>query len=285
MKADRFILSLQIVMMIVAGLSCGRQNRSSAVPEDPGIHKIDSLEKAGYEIIDLHAHLKGGLTMEQLLDHSRITGIGYGVAVNCGFGFPIQNDSSLSAYYHSVRDFSVYHAMQAEGREWTEMFSPDSIELFDYVFTDAMTYFDAEGRRTRLWIKEEVFIEEADSFMDYYVAQIVEILNYEPIDIYVNPTFLPEQIAGRYDELWTPDRMQKVILALQENEIALEINSRYKIPSAGFIKKAKEAGVRFTMGTNNGDNELGYLEYGLQMIEDCDLTPNDFWKPDGKLLQ
>lgn len=263
----------------ILALLDGCIGQTSGDPEDPGILKIDSLQKAGYEILDLHAHLKGGLTMEQLLDHSRETGINYGVAVNCGLGFPVHNDSSLSAYYHSVKDYPVYHGMQAEGREWLEMFSPDSIALFDYLFTDAMTFYDASGRRTRLWIPEEVFIEEVDSFMEYYVKQIVEILNNEPIDIYVNPTFLPVELAAKYRELWTSDRMQRVIQALAENDVALEINARYKIPSADFIKKARESGVKFTMGTNNGGSDLGYLEYSLQMIEECGLEPGDFWKP------
>ena len=285
MKTNRFNPFLQIILLVLVGTFIGCKNQSVDDRLDPRIVKIDSLEKAGFEIIDLHAHLKGGLTMEQLLDHSQKTGISYGVAVNCGVGFPIDNDSALSAYYHEVKNYEVFHAMQAEGREWLTIFSPDSIDLFDYVFTDAMTFFDAKGRRTRLWIREEVFIEDADSFMEYYVTQIVEILNNEPIDIYVNPTFLPQQIADRYDELWTPDRMQRVILALRENEIAMEINSRYKIPSAGFIKRSKEAGVKFTMGTNNGGSELGYLEYGLKMIEECGLNPDDFWKPVRKQIQ
>ncbi|NIN37058.1 MAG: glycosyl hydrolase, partial [Gammaproteobacteria bacterium] len=39
----------------------------------------------------------------------------------------------------------VYKAMQAEGREWLNMFSPEMIAKFDYVFTDAMTFTDNRG--------------------------------------------------------------------------------------------------------------------------------------------
>ncbi len=39
------------------------------------IQKIAKFKDAGFEIIDYHAHLKGGLTMEELLDHSKKTGI------------------------------------------------------------------------------------------------------------------------------------------------------------------------------------------------------------------
>lgn len=251
---------------------------------DPRIATIDSLIQAGYEILDLHAHLKGGLTMDQLLAYSEKTGINYGVAVNAGVGFPVENDSALSAYYHSVKDYPVYHALQAEGREWISNFSPDSIALFDYVFTDALTFFDAEGRRNRLWIKEEVYVDDAESFMDYYVNQIVEIISTEPIDIFVNPTFLPEVLVDDYDKLWTDERMHKMINALSQNNIAVEINSRFRIPSSDFIKKAKSEDIKFTMGTNNPEDELGYLEYSLQMIKECGLVPGDFWKPESRRL-
>jgi hypothetical protein len=39
--------------------------------------------------------------------------------------------------------------------------------------------------------------------MDMLVDRTVKILNDEPIDVYVNPTFLPETIARHYDQLWT----------------------------------------------------------------------------------
>ena len=42
----------------------------------------------------------------------------------------------------------------------------------------------------------------------------------------------------------------------------------------------REAGVKFTMGTNNGGaNDLGRLEYPVAMVQACGLTPGDFWFP------
>jgi len=242
------------------------------------IQRIDSLNKAGFEITDYHAHLKGGLTMEELLEHSEKTGVAYGVAVNGGIGFPVQNDSALSAYYQSVKNYPVFHGLQGEGREWVSLFSPDSVSLFDYAFTDAMTFTDAKGNRNRLWIKEETWVEDPEEFMDYLVIQIETILSNEKVNIYVNPTFLPDTLKSRYAELWTPERMKRVVAALKNNNIAMEINSRLMLPSPDFIILAKKAGVKFTMGTNNTDKELGYLEYGLNMINECKLTPDDFWK-------
>ena len=44
----------------------------------------------------------------------------------------------------------------------------------------------------------------------------------------------------------------------------------------------KAGGCKFTLGTNNGSAiDLGRSEYGLRMIEECKLTPQDFWVPGG----
>lgn len=273
----KHLLKLLIAGLLIIFSTCTQSNNKQE--KDPRLVKIDSLKHAGFDITDLHAHLKGGLTIEGLLSHSRETGIRYGVAANCGVGFPIQTDSALSDYYHSLKNYPVYIAMQAEGREWTHTFSPDSIALFDYAFTDAMTFTDEHGKRTRLWMNDEVNISDPEVFMEFYVKKIVEILNNEPINIYVNATFLPEVIREQYNVLWTDERIQQVATALKDNNIACEINARYKIPSAHFIKLAKQKGVKFTLGTNNGGADLGYLEYSLEMIDKCGLKPRDFWKP------
>ena len=110
--------------------------------------------------------------------------------------------------------------------------------------------------------------------MEMYVSRIEGVMH-EPIDIYVNPTFLPEPIRPQYDTLWTPARMKRVIDASVENDVAIEINARYKIPSPAFIKAAKSAGAMFSFGTNNAEAELGRLEYPMQMVKECGIQSQD----------
>jgi hypothetical protein len=251
---------------------------------DDVYRQIRNLSAHNYPVVDYHTHLKGGWTIEQALRRSRETGIGYGIAVNCGKGFPVQNDASAGDFVESLKGQPVFIAMQAEGREWVEMFSAKAVAKFDYVFSDAMT-FTHEGRRRRLWIPEEVGdIGDPERFMDVIVNKIVGILEHEPIDIHANPTFLPDVMAKDYDRLWTAGRMARVIEAAKMNNVAIEINNRYKIPSAAFLKKAKAAGVKFSFGTNNGDPNIGRLEYPLQMVQECGLKWQDIFvpKPDGE---
>jgi len=249
---------------------------AAATPCDP---RIPALLKAGFPLVDYHVHLKGGLTIDEVVAHTRRTGIKCGVAPNCGLGFPITDDAGINAFVQQLKGKPVLLGMQAEGREWVRMFSKEALAKFDYVFTDAMTFTDQRGKRVRLWMDDEVKIDDPQRFMDMYVDRIVAVLNDEPIDIFVNPTFLPTVIADRYDTLWTQPRMAKVIDAAVKNHVAIEINARYRIPSAAFVTLAKKAGVRFTFGTNNTDRNLGCLEYCLDMISQCGLTADDMFVP------
>jgi histidinol phosphatase-like PHP family hydrolase len=179
----------------------------------------------------------------------------------------------------------VFLALQGEGREWPGTFSRRVMEQFDYIFTDAMTFTTDDGRRMRLWIPEEVGeIKDHEAFMETIVDRIVKVINNEPIDIYVNATFLPDVMMPEYDKLWTPQRMQRVIDAARANGVAIEINNRYKIPSLAFVKLAKQAGIRFTCGTNNAGLDMGRDEYCIGMIQAAGLRWQDMWlpRPDGQ---
>jgi hypothetical protein len=241
---------------------------------------MNSAAKPVY-LLDLHVHLKGGLTLDQALEQSRRDGIKYGIAVNCGKGFPVQDDAAAIEFCLNLKGKPVYAGMQAEGREWTSMFSLQAAAQFDYIFTDAMTWTDNHGRRMRLWIAEEVgTIADVEEFMETLVTRSVEILETEPIDIFVNPTFLPAVISAEYDRLWTEDRMKRVIGAAVRNGVAIELNDLYHLPSKKFVLMAKAAGCKFTLGTNNtGPADLGRSEYGRKTIEECGLAGDDFFVP------
>ena len=263
-------------------ISSQQRIQQDSLIEPEFIKKLEFANERGVPLMDLHVHLKGGLTMEEALDNARRYGFTYGIAYNCGLKMGFESEDSLRTF---VREYKkppgTYLAMQAEGREWLEMFSKSTISLFDYVFTDAMTWTNNNGKRMRLWIPEETEIGDPQDFMEQLVENIEAILDNEPIDIYVNATYLPDALIERYDQLWTPDRMDRVIDALKRNQVAMEISARYKIPSETFIKRAKKSGVKFTFGTNNtGAQDLGRLEYCLDMVRNCDLTKEDIWVPE-----
>ena len=193
----------------------------------------------------------------------------------------MKDGAGARQFVDSLKGAPVFTAMQAEGREWTEMFDRETVALFDYVFTDSMTWTDDRGRRMRLWIPQEVGeIPDAQAFMEMLVDRAAGILEREPVDIYANPTFLPDVIAKEYDALWTDERIRKVVLAAKKGGVAIELNNRYRLPGERFVKMAKAEGLKFSFGTNNtGAQDLGRCEYGLEMVKAAKLRWQDFFTP------
>ena len=239
------------------------------------------LQQHNFPIIDYHVHPPRGMEMEALLTKSLEDGYEYGIAVNCGVGFQVSTDEQAKEYFSSHRNMPFYIAMQAEGREWVNTFSKETFDLFDYVFTDALTFHDHKDRRTQLWAANSVIIDiPEEEYMDMIIDRTLKVLNEEPIDIWVNPTLLGNTMMVDYDKYWTDERIALIINALKDNNIALEINARYKLPSAKIIKAAKAVGVKLTLGTNNSNfQQLDRLQYSLKMVEECGLTIGDMWFP------
>jgi hypothetical protein len=248
---------------------------------DDTYRQLLELSRVNLPLVDFHTHLKGGLTLEQALAKSRADGIYLGLAVNGGKGFPIETDAGVEDFRKSMEGQPIFIAMQAEGREWLQLFTPEAVAKFDYVFTDSMTWTDDNGKRMRLWMKDEVGdIPDPQAFMETLVRRTEGILRNEPIDIYVNPTFLPDVIAKDYESLWTEARVRRVVAAAKDAQVAIEINNRYRIPSERFLRIARDEGILFTCGTNNGGAEdLGRMEYCLDMIRKLDLKWQHFWVP------
>ncbi|MFO7910506.1 MAG: hypothetical protein R6U42_10975 [Halomonas sp.] len=73
-----------------------------------------------------------------------------------------------------------------------------------------------------------------------------------------------------------------MLRALVKHDIAMEINNRYELPGKKILQEAKEAGVKFTFGTNNTDEDIGRLNFCLRMIEELNLEPSDMWLPPAK---
>ncbi|HBY61830.1 MAG TPA: hypothetical protein DEH78_18570 [Solibacterales bacterium] len=267
--------------ILVRPLADGIASGAAAPEVDPLYVDILRYGEDNLPLVDYHVHLKGGITLEEALALSRRHGLMYGLAVNVGLGFPVTSDAGALEFLAGLRGQPCFAAIQGEGREWPGLVSRETIAKFDYVFTDAMTFRDDRGKRMRLWMKDEVgAIDDAQAFMETYVNRIEGVMRDEPIDIYANPTFLPEVIARRYDELWTPERMERVIAAAKKHEVALEINNRYRIPSPEFLKLAKQAGAKFSFGTNNGGrDDIGRCEYSLAMVKECGLKWQDIFVP------
>ena len=231
-----------------------------------------------FPLVDFHVHLEGGLTLERALELSRERGVRFGIVEHGGCGREMSADEDLVRYLEELEGLSVYKGMQAEGLDWMGCFSGGLVARLDFVLTDALTFPGRDGKPIHLWTPE-VEIEESQDFMDRYVDFHVQIISSEPIDIMANPTFRPWCIADEFDALWTEERMDRVIAAAVQKDVALEINAWYEVPSSAFISRAKSAGAKFSFGSNYHSEDVGKLDYCVRMAGECGLQSEQLFSP------
>ena len=168
---------------------------------------------------DYHVHVKGDLTLDEALRRSRESGITYGIAVNGGVGSRSTATRASSRFCGDARQAGlrrvpgrgprVGRALQPEGARTVRLrlHRRDDLERRQ---RQADAALDSPTR----WA-----IADPEAFMDALVDRATRIFADEPIDLYVNPTYVPDQLAAHYDRLWTPARMKRIVDGLAANGI------------------------------------------------------------------
>jgi histidinol phosphatase-like PHP family hydrolase len=237
--------------------------------------------KVDFPIVDYHVHLYGNI--QWAVELSKKRGVKFGIVEHPGPGYKIVNDEVLKKYIDTLKNYPVYKGLQPVYPNWSNAFSKELLYQLDYILMDALTLPEKDGSWLRIW-RKDTKVADKESFMKRYVDFNLHILSSEPIDIFAWPTFLPACIADEYDALWTDERMQKIIDVAVKKDIAIELNELAKVPKIKFVKMAKQAGIKFTFGTDSRNDSAGKFEYCLQIAKQGGLTIKDMFvpKPDGK---
>ena len=141
---------------------------------------------------------------------------------------------------------------------------------------DALTLPNPDGTSLAIW-QIDTHVDNEEEFMTRYMQFIEQVLTTQPIDIFGWPTFLPVPIARQYQRLWTRERMQRIIDLARSRKIAIEINEVAHVPDDNFIKLAKQAGLKFTFGTDSRNQNAAHFYYCYQMATQCGLSEADMF--------
>ena len=238
----------------------------------------------GVPRVDYHAHPETGMTVDRAVSLSKKRGVKFGLLQHAGvkesgYADLVSNDAELNAWIHSLEGKPVFKGVQAELLNWPSVFSKETVAKLDYVLSDALTMPDKSGGWIKIWTPA-FKCDDVQDFMDRYVDFHEAVMAKEPIDIMANPTFLPEALEPDYDKLWTEKRMRKIIESAVRHHVALEINSRYKVPRLPFLEMAKAARAKFSFGSNaHTADAIGDIDYGVAMYRKLGLTMAEFFHP------
>ncbi len=237
--------------------------------------------KPPFPVADYHVHLSNTLSIDQALQLGKDRGVQIGIVEHPGPGFPLNTDADLTKYIDGLRKYPVRIGVQPVYAGWSKSFSKPVLDQLDYILMDALTLPKPDGGWLAIW-QIDTMVDDAEEFMTRYMQFIEQLLTTEPLDIFGWPTFLPVPIARQYAQLWTPQRVDRIIDLARARKIAIEINELAHVPDENFITRAKRAGLKFTFGTDSRNDHAAHFYYCYQMAQKCGLTEGDMFVPKRK---
>ena len=229
-----------------------------------------------FPVTDYHVHLSPALSIDQALALGKERGVQLGIVEHPGPGYPINTDADLRRYIDTLRKYPVHIGLQPVYAGWSKSFSKNLLDELDYILMDALTIPNPDGTSLAIW-QIDTHVDDEQEFMTRYTLFIEQVLTTEPIDIFGWPTFLPVPIARQYNQLWTRPRVDRIIELAKARKLAIEINEVAHVPDENFINRAKQAGLKFTFGTDSRNQNATHFYYCYQMAQKCGLTEADMF--------
>ena len=236
-------------------------------------------ERRGITIVDYHIHIRGGMTPELGAERKNAWIVRSSAMDNHGREWDTKTNAQLLKFAERAKAVSAKMpvGIQVNDRDWFRQITPETLEKFDFVLADTMIWGKRpDGRDNRLWQPQK--IDDPEKWMKGYFSHCMQVLG-EPISILANPTYLPMELADKYDALWTEERMRQFIAKAIERGIAIEIQAGSPYPRPKFLLMAKKMGAKFSFGTNNFDAKPKDLSRWLEAITWLDLQASDIWTP------
>jgi|WetSurMetagenome_2_1015567.scaffolds.fasta_scaffold39092_4 histidinol phosphatase-like PHP family hydrolase len=237
----------------------------------------------GFPLEDYHVHLNS-MTIEQVMETSKQTGVKYGVMEHCGtkendYPIVLSNDKDILGWIEKLKDKGVYIGVQAEWIDWPQCFSKEVFSQLDYVLTDSWTVRDANGKRIKAFGRDYDPGDDAEAFMKWYVDWIVEILETTPLDIWSHGMWVTRKFNPQLEQMWTEARMRRVVTTLKNTGTAVEIDSSIKAPTLPFLKMAKAEGIKFSFGASSQGARVNPIDWSIATAKELGLTKKDMFQP------
>ncbi len=264
----------------LAGAAAGLVGVGHAVTAGAGTPQVSGLD---FPIEDYHVHLNT-LTIDQVVAASKETGVKYGLLEHCGtkenqYPIVLSNDKDLQDWIAKLQGKGVYIGVQAEWIDWVGCFSKEVFSQLDYVLTDSWTVRDANGKRVKAFAGGYDPGDDAEAFMKWYVDWIVEILETTPLDIWSHPMWVTRKFTPQLEQMWTEERMRRVVRTLKNTNTAVEIDSSVKLPTMPFLKMAKADGIKFSFGASSQGARINPVDWSIATAKELGLTKKDMFQP------
>jgi histidinol phosphatase-like PHP family hydrolase len=257
------------------------------VSEEPG--NTGELPPLGSQ--DLHAHTTmsdGDLPLREVVRLAMERGVTIGIADHVStrnLRRFVSDVEAVERYLATLEGAPVLRSCEFCWCDtlWAEL-SPGIMSRFDYRIGSNHGFWLPDGSIASPWWQElsPPWDTEPERLVSLMVANLCDLVNAMPIEIVAHPTLLPPVLLRMEpaEHWWTAEHEDRFIEALLTSGVAMEISNRYRLPHDRLLRKAREGGVRFSLGSDgHTESQIARLEWAVAAAHRAGITASDMFVP------
>jgi histidinol phosphatase-like PHP family hydrolase len=257
-----------------------------AVPEGGGAG-------AGLGTQDLHVHTTmsdGTVALERVVELARERGVTVGIADHVSTRTPakmVATRAALLRYLDALEHAPVFVAGEFC---WCDSLSaslpPEIMDRFDYRIGSNHGFALPDGQMGSPWWETlpAPWTDRPGEVMEAMVHNLCEMVRTMGIQIAAHSTLTPPALLTLEPDVeawWTGPREDRYVEALAESGVALEISNRYRLPHHRLLRKGKEAGIRFSLGSDgHHEHQVARLDWAVEAARRAGITDADLFVPE-----
>lgn len=242
---------------------------------------------------DLHAHTTmsdGDLPLERVVELARERGVQIGIADHVSSRNVerfVATEERVREYLDALEEAPVFRSGEFCWCDhmWRSL-PAEVMDRFDYRVGSNHGFWLPDGSMGSPWWQRlpEPWDRRPQELMEIMVRNLCDMVRTMPVQIAAHSTLTPPALYALNDDVhawWTGEREDRYVEALAESGVALEISNRYRLPHDRLLRKAKEAGARFSLGSDgHTERQVARLEWAVETARRVGVTEADLFVPE-----
>jgi histidinol phosphatase-like PHP family hydrolase len=238
--------------------------------------------------LDCHNHTAewsdGRQSIEQVLQRAKEEGVRVGLSDHAGLGDYLNSNDRLLAYSDFLSQYPVARGLEMDlGRSF--VVSDEARRKFDYMI-GSVHGITLNGLRIGFaplikYLKgglpdydPGVQIKDWDLFFKTHLEVLKKEYSEQNYSILGHCTMLPPLALGKPEDVFPEWWEEELISTLLMYNVAMEISNRWLTPYDRLMKKAVDAGVTFSVGSDGHETlKTCVLDFPKKMIEKFGVRP------------
>lgn len=242
---------------------------------------------------DLHAHTTmsdGEVELARVVEIARERGVEIGIADHVStrnLRRFVATEAAVRGYLDALTPQRVFRSGEFCWCDdlWRRL-PAEVMERFDYRIGSNHGFWLPDGSIASPWWETlpAPWDERPDELMELLVRNLCDMVRTMPIQIAAHSTLMPPALLALEPDVtawWTERREDRYVEALAASGVALEISNRYRLPHDRLLVKAREAGVRFSLGSDgHTEAQIARLDWAVATATRVGVGAREMFVPE-----